>query len=134
MLFIKLNMHQICIISGVPDIATPKSYLEDENIFGGEEEVAAGLFEWTPTPAQFSNGLVLELYRKFGARMGTRLIDALVKKIVHLVGADHRNVNRECINKIQMYIRRTEEMMEKNAATMADKWFYLDRLSIGGDL
>ena len=81
MLFIKLNMHHICIISGVPDIATPKSYLEDENIFGGEEEVAAGLLEWTPTPAQFSNGLVLELYEKFGTKKGTRLMGAVVQKI-----------------------------------------------------
>ena len=127
-------MHHICIISGVPDIATPKSYLEDENIFGGEEEVAAGLLEWTPTPAQFSNGLVLELYEKFGTKKGTRLMGAVVQKIVQLVGANPRNVNKECIHKMYTYITRTKDMVQKNGATMAEKWIYLDRLTRGADL
>ena len=129
-----LKFHQFLNISGTPDIAKSKSYLEDANIFGGEEEVAARLSEWTPTPAQFTNGLVVELYRKFGARMGTRLSDAFVQKVVDLVGADDRNVNRESSNKIRNYMRRTQEMMGKNDATLDDKWVYLDRLTLGGDL
>ena len=96
--------------------------------------MAAALSEWSPTSAEFSNGLVLELYNKFTCSRGTQLFAAVVQKIVKLVGADPRYVNAECNKKIQLYIQRTQVMMEKRNATMGDPWIYLDRLASGGDL
>ena len=118
----------------MPPIATAKYYLNKVGIYGDAENVAGALLEWTPSPKEFSNGLICEISDTFECKRGSPLLNAVIQKAVELVGANPKNINRESEKKFKWYLDHTKDLIREKDHNMEDNWVYLDRLGVGGDL
>ena len=97
---------------------------------GSESEVTKLLQDWEPTHASFTNGLIVELTKKFQFTEASLLFKTLLQKVVQLMG-NHRMIDydtkatRKKIFKAMVRIESTKG----NNTTAAQPWFFLDDLS-----
>ena len=98
---------------------------------GSAGEVADLLELWEGEEEEWSNGVVVELGKRFWC---PEVVTAAIRLVARLLGIHLQRLTREVRDRVRHCLARTESMMKSAGAAAEEAWLYLVALKPGGRL